>query len=105
VLSLTSHSLFPGDREADVKDAEPLLQLMRTSLFCNNEDHLQFYLKWLATLLQAVESGRIADIKTRVDILLKGPQGNTPEREPCAGGADEEGGRVWLLAKIFRSWR
>jgi hypothetical protein len=62
-------------RDADVKDAQPLLQLMRSSLFCNNEDHLQFYLKWLATPLQAVESGRIADIKTRVDILLKGPQG------------------------------
>eukprot|EP01047_Picozoa_sp_COSAG01_P016196 COSAG01_NODE_824_length_13299_cov_22.451364_5_plen_54_part_00 len=39
------------------------MQLMRSSLFCNNEDYLQFYLKWLAAPLvlergcQAVSPG------------------------------------------------
>eukprot|EP01045_Picozoa_sp_COSAG04_P003987 COSAG04_NODE_169_length_21636_cov_32.919023_8_plen_160_part_00 len=62
-------------KEADVHDCKSLLKFMKDSLFDGNDAHLNFYLKWLAKPLQAIEHGRVGDVKTRVDVLFKGGQG------------------------------
>jgi hypothetical protein len=62
-------------KHVDVGHATKLIDMIRDSLCYGNDQHCQWYLKWLAQPLQAVERGDIGNIKTRVDVMFKGVQG------------------------------